>query len=230
MTELGREEFRYERKFLARGMDRAQTQALIMLNPGCFRTLHKPRIVNNVYFDDLDFSFFKENVEGDSRRRKVRIRWYNKAINSTAPAVLEVKTKTSQVGSKIHFPLEEFDLANLSDTKKVDEWLRSSMSLPRLIDKFGSLRPTLINRYKRSYFISFDEKFRITVDDNLEFFRPEGPMQQTCVSSWEDQSIIVELKYAIEDDTLARNISNNFPFRLSKMSKYVAGIYHIYMS
>ena len=35
---------------------------------------------------------------------------------------------------------------------------------------------------------------------------------------------VVELKYGLEDDRLANRISNEFPFRLSKNSKYVNGV------
>ena len=35
---------------------------------------------------------------------------------------------------------------------------------------------------------------------------------------------VVELKYNLENDRLANSISNQFPFRLSKNSKYVNGV------
>ncbi|MFT7452391.1 MAG: hypothetical protein ACI9VN_003123 [Patescibacteria group bacterium] len=39
--------------------------------------------------------------------------------------------------------------------------------------------------------------------------------------------MIVELKYDIVDDEDAQYISNLFPFRLTKSSKYVSGVDHL---
>jgi SPX domain protein involved in polyphosphate accumulation len=37
------------------------------------------RVVNNIYFDTIDFSSYQSNIDGASNRSKVRIRWYNES-------------------------------------------------------------------------------------------------------------------------------------------------------
>jgi SPX domain protein involved in polyphosphate accumulation len=230
MTVTGEKQFRYERKFMARGTNREEIEAMVMLHPSFFRRLHVPRVVNNVYFDDFEFSFFKENVEGDSQRNKVRIRWYGELTDVPAEATLELKSRFNQAGSKDHFSVKDFDLKRLGDQKKVDSWLEECTSLPKLIRKSGTLRPTLINSYRRSYFLSADGKYRVTVDDELRFLRPFDTLSGFIVYPWEDRTNVIELKYAMEDDDRARDVASAFQFRLSKMSKYVAGVYQLYMT
>ena len=43
------------------------------------------------------------------------------------------------------------------------------------------------------------------------------------------RSVILELKYGIEDDAAASKVSTFFPFRMTKSSKYVQGIERVYM-
>jgi hypothetical protein len=230
MNLADQEDFRYERKFVVRNMSRWQAEPLILQNPAGFKPLHTPRTINNIYFDDPGFSFFKDNVEGDSRRHKVRIRWYGDDLDQISNPVLEIKSKINQVGSKIRFPVENFSLSMLSDPEQIDRWLEKCASYSPLLQYVGTLRPTIINRYRRSYYLSFDNKFRLTMDDNLEFFHPAAKINPTYGDLWEDRSIVIELKYERSADFQAREISNAFPFRLSKMSKYVAGVYQLYMT
>jgi len=230
MTDIGSEEYRYERKFMARGTDRKSVESLVKMHPACFRNLHTPRIINNIYFDDADFSFFKDNVEGQSERQKVRVRWYGEGETGIAKSVLEIKSKVNQKGSKARYPIEGFNLADLSNSRQVDGWLQNCAMHRHLMTKHGSLRPVLANRYRRSYFVSFDGKFRVTVDDELQFFHPGEYVLQSYTNVWEDQSNVIELKYEPDCDDAARKITQVFPFRLSKMSKYVAGVYHLHMT
>ena len=230
MNVTNEEDFRYERKFLVRNLDRWQADPIILQNSAGFQRLHMPRTVNNVYFDDPGFSFFKDNVEGDSRRHKVRIRWYGDDLDQISDPVLEIKSKINQVGSKIRFPVENFSLSKLSEPDQIDKWLEKCASYSPLLPYVGTLRPAIINSYRRSYFLSFDKKFRLTMDDNLEFFHPTDKINPNYGDLWEDRSLVIELKYDKNADFQAREISNEFPFRLSKMSKYVAGVYQLYMT
>jgi len=230
MTENEGEEFRFERKFIARGMERESVESAIRMHPACFRDHHAPRTINTVYFDDAEFSFFKDNVEGQSERQKVRVRWYGDGDDGLAASVMEIKSKINQTGSKQRYSIEDFDLAALSISSRVDEWLEGCSRHPRLMTKYGSLRPVMTNKYRRSYFVSFDGKFRVTVDDQLQFFHPGVSNLRSYGNVWEEKTSVIELKYNLDDDNQARNITNSLPFRLSKMSKYVAGVYHLHLT
>ena len=85
------------------------------------------------------------------------------------------------------------------------------------------LRAVLVNRYRRRYFISGDGRFRLTLDDQQEFYGfPGGGLSR--MARRDRDGLIVEIKYAREDDVDADWITNAFPFRLTRSSKYVSGL------
>ena len=91
-----------------------------------------------------------------------------------------------------------------------------------------SLRPTLLNRYKRKYFQSFDKSYRLTLDDKMKFYRILGRKNNLLFRKFDDISTVLELKYKPEHDDMACTITNGFPFRMTKSSKYLAGMVKLY--
>ena len=91
-----------------------------------------------------------------------------------------------------------------------------------------SLKPTLINRYQRKYFLSIDQKFRLTIDNHLEYFPVSSPEQLSSGGLKDSLSMIMELKYSPIYQLESANITQEFPFRVIKNSKYVRGIQIIY--
>jgi SPX domain protein involved in polyphosphate accumulation len=53
-----------------------------MINRG-FIELHPARIVNSLYFDNENLSFFVDSEEGVLPRKKIRVRWYDDDFNFT---------------------------------------------------------------------------------------------------------------------------------------------------
>ena len=41
------------------------------------RVHNPPREINNIYFDNLNFTSAQNNIDGISERAKFRVRWYN---------------------------------------------------------------------------------------------------------------------------------------------------------
>ena len=66
---------RFERKFIyknTRAEDLIQTE--ILTNPFCFKEVYHRRSINNIYFDDHDLTFYKQNVRRSRRCPTVRTR------------------------------------------------------------------------------------------------------------------------------------------------------------
>ena len=84
----------------------------------------------------------------------------------------------------------------------------------------------LLNSYERSYFASNDLKFRITVDDNLEYHNLRSSWNSFHYKFSDYDKTVLELKYDMDHDGQAGRISNGFPFRLDKNSKFVTGMKH----
>ena len=91
-----------------------------------------------------------------------------------------------------------------------------------------NLKPTLVNRYQRKYFLSLDQKFRLTLDDHLEFFPVSSPELLSSRGLKDSLSMIMELKSAPIYQLESANITQEFPFRVIKNSKYVRGVQIIY--
>ncbi|MFC1952566.1 polyphosphate polymerase domain-containing protein [Chloroflexota bacterium] len=220
--------FRYERKFLVSQLNRHEVESIIRLHPASFSEIFHPRYVNNIYFDTVDMSAYQDNSIGISDRMKVRIRWYDEIFGIIKEPVLELKTKRGLLGSKKRFPLSSFYLDS-SYSLKSQKGIFSESDIPEILrDYLKSLKLALLNRYHRKYFQSTDKRFRITIDFNMEFYRLD-PANNSFLEKVADRTnTILELKYSDEDDEEARFITNSFPFRMTKSSKYVTGIEDLY--
>ena len=85
-----------------------------------------------------------------------------------------------------------------------------------------------MNTYDRQYLISSCTRFRLTIDTNQEFFSirkfKNNFFYRLPVN---DSSIIMEVKYDVQHDDVSSQVTNYFPFSVSKNSKYVNGIEYI---
>jgi len=222
---------RYERKFLYPNMlplDVITTE--VFTNSFCFREIFQRRTVNNCYFDDSSMSFYHQNVAGDDKREKYRLRWYGDDFCNIQEPVIEIKRKYGAVGDKLSFKLNflKFDLSTKSIFDlfpSVQEQIKNSHP-SILAHNLLALRPSLFNSYERRYFLSHCKKYRITIDYNMCFYNPVATQYQLTQRMISD--VVLELKYAKEHDKEARIITQDLRARLTKHSKYVRGIDRIH--
>mgnify|MGYP001270819238 CR=1 FL=1 len=219
---------RYERKFFISDMSTSEVESTIKIHPSIFSSIFHSRFINNIYFDSYDLSSYYDNVEGSERRVKVRLRWYGELFGKIEKPTLEFKIKNGILGKKISCKLPSFEFKRGFDL----DMLRPIILKSKISDickiELNDKIPTLVNRYSRKYFISDDNRFRITLDNNQSFYQV-GPKNNYFLKKVDDKSnTILEIKYSINDDDKANRISNFFPFRLSKSSKYVTGIEKVY--
>ena len=222
------EEFRYERKAVAYGMSTHEIESIVKSHPAIFIERHFPRYINNIYLDTYSMSNYFDNVNGLSRRLKVRIRWYGDLFGFIKSPILEFKIKRGLLGRKICFPLSSFFLDSKYSLEKQQEIFMESDIPDVFAEYLKSLRFTLLNRYYRKYFESSDHRFRITIDSGLEYYRLESSNNSFNEKKVGYQSCILELKYPIENEDFSESFFNYFPFRLTKSSKYAVGIENLY--
>jgi SPX domain protein involved in polyphosphate accumulation len=217
------EKSRFERKFVVQELHYPDVVQQVINNRAAFSRLYHPRFINNIYFDTNDLDFYTDNVSGKGSRKKVRIRWYGDLMGHISKPVLEFKMREGMVGNKVSFPLSSFNINANFNGKYVHEIIRSSELPDWVTSIMFMLKPTLLNRYHRQYFISFDRKFRLTIDDKLEYHRINWGLNR-FVENYNSDDIIVELKYDQRfDGKESAYVTNDLPFRLSKSSKYVNG-------
>lgn len=214
---------RFERKFVFEEQNLEDLiQSNIYNSSFLFEEIYNRRTINNIYFDDNDHSFYKMNVSGVGRRDKYRLRWYGDQYALVNKPTFEIKRKWGEVGDKLLYKLPdlEFDITKCTTAEvydKVINWIKD----PKLLSEVQRLNPLLYNSYERRYFLSEDEKFRITIDYNMRFYNPNVDQFQLSEISISD--IVLELKYKLEDDLLGRKLAQEIKQRLSKNSKYVRG-------
>lgn len=218
-------DFRFERKFLTAQFGRQGLEQMVKMHPSCFRPLFHPRQVNNIYFDTPQLQFFEDNVAGRTDRKKVRIRWYGSDQQNLIQPVLEFKIKEGLVGRKVSYLLHDFSLpSKVSAPYFMDLFKRSDLP-GHVLEYLSVLEPQLLNQYIRSYFLSFDKKFRITLDSELGFRDYRNTYYQTERMIYKPDSVyVLELKYAAKHDHLADRVVNQLPIRITKSSKYIMGV------
>ena len=217
--------YRYERKFtIPNTCTVLNLENIIKQNNGLFREVFYERQVNNIYFDTAGYNDYFDNVLGVSNRKKIRIRWYGNTFGKIEKPVLEIKIKKGLVGDKWSYRLTPFQLNNdFTDEMIKSVFSASGLPLP-ILESVHNVMPTILNSYFRKYYLSENQKFRITFDHNLLYYKIDKRFNNFKLKPNLDINKIVELKYALCDDQLAHKISDQFSFRLNKNSKYVNGI------
>jgi SPX domain protein involved in polyphosphate accumulation len=222
-------DYRFERKFFVSDLTKREILDIIRLHPAMFAEIYHERFVNNIYFDTLTFDNYFAAMDGLAHREKNRIRWYGDLVGPIGKPVLERKIKDGMVGRKENYPLVPFALDENYTFNTSIEVFKNSVLPEKLKIELMALLPTLFNRYRRRYFQSANRRYRITLDTDLEFYRPK-PYDNTFLGKWTDrENVIVELKYANAKDSNADLISRHFPFRVTKSSKYCMGIDRFYL-
>lgn len=220
-------ELRYERKFLITDHSYQKVEQLLKFHPAAFSSIFYPRIVNNIYFDTLGYQGYYDNVEGERDRMKVRIRWYGDLAGSITQPVLEFKIKNGLLGNKESYNLQPFTMDAHFDKQQIVQAL-SGADIPQHVrNHVLSLRPALMNRYARSYYLSADGQFRITIDHDLTYYRISYDKGFIPTGTIDHTSVVLELKYdaALGED--AMQVGDALPFAMTKNSKYLQGMERI---
>ncbi|MCB0703722.1 MAG: VTC domain-containing protein [Saprospiraceae bacterium] len=215
------DQLRFERKYRLEHVSLAFVLQVIQNHPASFSTLYPDRQINNVYYDRPDFSGYKLNLMGVGFRRKYRLRWYGPNITNLDSAQLEIKQRENELGSKLIRPIQNLN------------WV----AVPKLFDtefpQQAPLRPTLINTYLRSYFGARHGRFRITIDREQQFLPlldrplPDASWLAGKRFPYQDEALVLELKYDAPFDQEAQEIMQFLPFRQGRNSKYVNGVTYV---
>ncbi|MEP2935977.1 MAG: VTC domain-containing protein [Gilvibacter sp.] len=222
---------RFERKFIYLGITPEDViQKYVLTNPFCFKEIYTRRSVNNIYFDDLNCSFYKMNVSGDGLREKYRLRWYGDQFEKVTKPIVEVKRKFGLTGDKFSYKVNDLSLELTQDSpREATRKLREHLKNQQLSAKFDLLSPQLYNCYQRRYFLSDCENYRITIDYDMRFYNPQTA--SFLQSQVQLPDVVLELKYAVELDKESRDLTQGLKVRMSKNSKYVRGcdlVYHLH--
>ena len=107
--------------------------------------------------------------------------------------------------------------------KTLPQVREASLTSQRSPFPLRSLEPALVNTYLRSYLMSYDGRFRLTIDREMRFYAVDKHYRPYRNYA-SDHAVVVEVKYESEDDVHYDRVGQHLPFRLGKNSKYVNGI------
>ena len=215
---------RYERKFTLANSEYGWITNQINIHPAFFQKIFHPRQINNIYLDTAALQFYGDNVHGVANRKKVRIRWYGDIFGKIAKPKLEYKIKHNLLGDKWTFDLVPFDFNPGFSAAALQDVFNQSNLPAEIAEDLKLLEPTLLNSYWRSYFLSADQHFRLTLDEQMSYYAFDKPRAFFKFKRSNPGDYIVELKYLPKMDKVANKVARQLRFRLDKSSKYVNGI------
>lgn len=206
--------FRIERKFSLTGMLPDALPVLLQQHPAGFRKHHPDRWVNSLYFDDEARTAYFDNLRGVHQRQKLRLRWYGDLRGGTVYQ-LELKERRNEANRKHTRLVLEIDPR---------DWPAGRQALQQFI-RGPWQEPLLGVRYHRSYWLSANGAFRLTIDRQLHYFYPP---HRSAARPRPMEGVILEIKHALEDDERAKPLYQAWPFRPTRHSKYVRGMQLLY--
>ena len=83
---------RFERKWILKNGDYLKLINSLLRSNFFFKSQYPKRKVNSIYFDNSKLNSIRENLDGVSNKKKVRLRWYGRQTNLEEP-ILEIKSK-----------------------------------------------------------------------------------------------------------------------------------------
>jgi SPX domain protein involved in polyphosphate accumulation len=191
--------------------------------------------VRSIYFDNRDFDFYNDKLEGLDIRKKVRIRGYNRVEEGDEIVFLEVKKKFGMGIEKKRAPVLFKDVENLLSSGDVERYVIDDLKgfknsiqdarefIYNLYRK--NLTPKILVIYEReAYQDKKSGEFRITFDKNLRsWVYPninELFVERDIIYSYAD-SFIIEAKFRQDLPLWFKFMIDKFSLKQVSFSKYV---------
>ena len=165
--------------------------------------LYPKRVINSIYFDTSNYSMYSDSTEGVVPRKKIRLRNYNYKFIFDENVKKEIKISSVE---------GRFKTSSLEKNPLI------MMKLGYLDHDYGICNPVINIVYERNYYKV--KNIRLTLDEKIIYKRIYNG-QISCFST-QDNSNVVELKF--NSESLINSVIKNFPFEISRFSKYCRGI------
>jgi len=175
--------------------------------------------IRSLYFDDADFTAYREKLDGVKERTKYRIRFYNQ---NDAVIFLEKKTKDGDMTGKDSVPLTR---------EQTEAFLRGDpalLRLPGLAGELGRLRqgvwrPAVIVDYDRYAYTYPTGNVRVTIDMDVRTcpYRTElFDDRLLTVPVLDEGEAVLEVKYDAFLPAPVRELLHGVPKQRCAVSKY----------
>lgn len=169
------------------------------------------RIINSIYLDTINYDFAKDNINGVSERKKIRLRWYDDNLNKI---FIEQKNKKN---FKVWKNIEEIEPLNIKENliKNLEDYFKNNN-----FSKLANFNYNFVlkTNYKRGYWISDDKNIRATIDTDINASSCKDMKNVINLSE-----TILEFKFSPKYENYFRSFFNNKSYQLrgKKYSKYI---------
>jgi len=222
----GKPQFRHELKFLIANSEAEviRRRLKMIMHLDTHTDLSGNYLVRSLYFDDLNFSAYREKMDGVPFRQKFRIRIYNSTFDRIT---LEKKIKEDSYVQKQSAPLTRNQVESLQNGE-YSFLLNTPYPLHKVLYfeiVSRVLRPTLIVEYEREPYLYEYGDVRVTFDRNVraviareDIFSPTLPTALIL----EPGKLILEVKYTQFFPSIIRDLLPTHGVEFVALSKYVA--------
>ena len=222
--DLNKLDFRNEKKLI---FHQSENYLLNLLRFLEFKEIYEKRKINSIYLDTFDLNDFKDTVDGEKQRSKLRVRWYGQTFNSTIKPILENKIKINNKNFKIKQNLKNLQILNDLSYNKIKKYLNDSeVQDPNILVKFQRRNPNIFISYDRRYYMF--KNIRITMDSNLHY-RDFYKNNKISINDFikKKNFHILEMKYDDDQFNNVTILTNKFKNRVTKFSKYEYSLMNI---
>jgi hypothetical protein len=181
--------------------------------------------VVTTYFDTPSLAALEEKLNGDSRKRKVRLRWYESpAADAAALACfLEVKLRQGRLRWKLR----------AAAALEVERWRRLPLEHPSWIDlprrlappEFAvrpGLVPTTVVRYRRRRYVDPRSAARVALDTGIHAAACHRGLFPAAAAATRLRDAVLEIKTGDELPPSLRWLVRGAGLRRQAFSKYAA--------
>ncbi len=180
--------------------------------------LYDDREVNSIYYDTHNLESAKDNLDGYAKRVKYRLRWYENDINKLAN--VEFKIRSNKFNYKKIFSLNEsIQNLNIYEVFRINNDVFKS-DYENVVNLIGYKRlfPILNISYLRSYY--YFEDIVVTYDRDITYKKFNRKNAEVV----KDLGKVIELKIPENKLRMSKKLINEFPFRVTRNSKYITGL------
>jgi len=193
--------FRIEEKLFIKKENLIQFQEFLIKKS--VKKIYHPRIIQSLYFDNINLDMYTDSVEGLAPRKKIRVRNY--PDDSKKKLYFEIKNSAIEGRFKKRTIISDAEFNEKKSHGLFD-------------NQYGICYPKLYVRYQREY--SQVEDVRISIDRNIQYIDYKTNLK------FDDEKIIVELKTSFNKNL--DELMQNFPMQRIRFSKYCFAVENLY--
>jgi SPX domain protein involved in polyphosphate accumulation len=212
--------YRYEIKFIEDDAGLSNFMQWLYCSTSANK-VYKDRIVNSIYFDDTFFSSVQDNLSGIAQRRKLRLRWYGD--NNISIPNFEEKIKDGRLGYKNSYQINSIKNSLFKNNlEKISCDCQKELLNHNVIFK-NHIIPTLLVKYKREYFQTFDG-IRITIDQNIQFSEIQLHSKINDLKNFSHKGSVLEIKFDQSQKEMVAQLIRPLHSTPKRHSKYLIGL------